>query len=207
MSRPTCPKFSLQNKRTPTTRGDTPEPGGAARTVSCDIHVDIKNPDSFDSLAFTNVIRRPTGPNEITLESSPDMITCAWKPYVDMNQAATFGENFEREVDEASTSSPFEDAIPSHHPHYTIRNKWNLWTILTIIQLILTTHVTFQYVRASWLLPRNRSDVAIAANIDDPPSSSSPTATAATAQPRRRPSLMPIWIYTALAKCAADRSS
>ena len=130
--------------------------------------------------------------------------TCAWKPNDDMNLGATFGDNFERAEDEGSTSSPFEGTMPSHHPHYTIRDKWNLWT--KWLQLILTTGVTFQYVRASWLLPRSRSDVAVAAVIDNPPASSTSAATAATtAQSRRRSTFMPIW--TALAKCAADRRS
>ena len=37
-----------------------------------------------------------------------------------MNQAANFGDNFERAEGGPSTSSPFEDTMRSH-PHYTIR--------------------------------------------------------------------------------------
>jgi len=37
-----------------------------------------------------------------------------------MNPAESFEENFERAEDEASISIPFESAIRSHHPHYTI---------------------------------------------------------------------------------------
>lgn len=64
--------FDIIIKGTPTTEVTTPEAAGAAQTISCDIHVDIKIPDSLDSLTFTNVIRNQKGPNTTTPRSGTD---------------------------------------------------------------------------------------------------------------------------------------